>query len=176
MRKYFYLLSLALSATVLFPSCGDSDDDVVIDEAWKSANEEAFNKLTFDPSYERIASLSNSGHIYYKVIKTGSGIKPIYFTSRVSAYYTGSLIDGTVFDKAEYPDKLPVDFSISGVVKGWQAALQHMHEGDRWEVWIPQELGYAAVAQERSGQTSIPAYSTLKFEIEIVKVFGIEEP
>jgi peptidylprolyl isomerase/FKBP-type peptidyl-prolyl cis-trans isomerase FklB len=147
----------------------------VIDEAWKSANEEAFNKLTFDPGYSRIMSFSNTGHIYYKVIKEGAGSKPIYYTSRVKVYYIGSLINGTIFDRAEYPNHLPAEFAVNQVIEGWTTVLQYMREGDRWEVWIPQELGYGSTAQERSGVVSIPAYSTLKFEIEVVKASGIEE-
>jgi peptidylprolyl isomerase/FKBP-type peptidyl-prolyl cis-trans isomerase FklB len=175
MKRYLYLLLPVFAAALLTTACV-GEDDVAVDEVWKSANEEAFDKLTFDSSYGRLASFSNNGYIYYKVIKSGTGTKPIYYTSRVSVYYTGSLIDGSVFDEAEYPDKLPVEFPVSGVVVGWQTALQYMHEGDRWEVWVPQELGYGANAQAGSGLVSIPAYSTLKFEVEIVKVSGVEEP
>jgi peptidylprolyl isomerase/FKBP-type peptidyl-prolyl cis-trans isomerase FklB len=174
MKKYFYLLSLVCSVTFVL-SCSKSDDNEVIDEAWKSANEEAFDKLTFDAEYSRIISFSNTGHIYYKVIKEGTGSKPIYYTSQVKVYYTGSLIDGTVFDWAEYPDRLPAEFAVNQVIEGWTTALQYMREGDRWEIWIPQELGYGSAAQESNGVVSIPAYSTLKFEIEVVKVSGIEE-
>jgi peptidylprolyl isomerase/FKBP-type peptidyl-prolyl cis-trans isomerase FklB len=175
MKTYLYLLLPALIAALL-PACGDSNDDVVIDEAWKSANEEAFNKLTFDPAYSRITSFSNMGYIYYKVIKSGTGTKPVYYTSRVKVYYTGSLIDGTVFDWAEYPDKLPAELAVTEVVDGWKTALQYMREGDRWEIWIPQELAYGSSAKSNSGHVTVPAYSTLKFEVEIVKVFGTEEP
>lgn len=150
-------------------SCSKEEEEV-IDEAWKAANEKAFNDLTYDPAYARILSESKMGHIFYKVIKSGSGTKPIYYTSSVTAYYTGSLIDGSVFDQAEYPDKLPAVFQLSSLIDGWATALQHMKEGDRWEIWIPAELGYGSVAK-----TNIPAYSTLRFELEVVKVSGIEE-
>ncbi|MDR1644857.1 MAG: FKBP-type peptidyl-prolyl cis-trans isomerase [Tannerellaceae bacterium] len=162
------LLLLAMMAPCLL-SCSD-DDDPVVDEVWKTANEEAFNSLTFDPSYKRLSSPSNYGHIYYKVLRNGTGLKPIYYTSTVTVYYTGSLIDGTVFDKAEYPDKLPFETAVTDVIEGWRTALQYMHEGDRWEIWIPQELGYGTVAK-----SAIPAYSTLHFEMEVVKIAGIEE-
>lgn len=48
---------------------------------------------------------------------------------------------------------------------GWTVALQHMVEGDKYEVWIPQQLAYGA-----SDNGDIPAYSTLIFEIELVSV------
>jgi peptidylprolyl isomerase/FKBP-type peptidyl-prolyl cis-trans isomerase FklB len=175
MKRYLFLLLLALAALYL-PSCSD-DNSEVIDEAWKTSNEEAFKKLTFDTNYTRISSASNMGHIYYKVIKQGTGTKPIYYTSRVKVYYTGTLINGARFDRAEHPDQLPIEFTVKSVIDGWKTALQYMHEGDRWEVWIPQELGYGANAQTNAstGEVTIPAYSTLKFEVEVVKVLGIEE-
>ena len=43
--------------------------------------------------------------------------------------------------------------------------MQHMVEGDKYEVWIPQQLAYGA-----SDNGDIPAYSTLIFEIELVSV------
>ena len=46
-----------------------------------------------------------------------------------------------------------------------QLLLQHMVEGDKYEVWIPQQLAYGA-----SDNGDIPAYSTLIFEIELVSV------
>ena len=51
------------------------------------------------------------------------------------------------------------------VISGWTVALQHMVEGDKYEVWIPQQLAYGA-----SDNGDIPAYSTLIFEIELVSV------
>jgi peptidylprolyl isomerase/FKBP-type peptidyl-prolyl cis-trans isomerase FklB len=180
MKRYIYFWVIAFGLLLL--SCG-KDEAVVIDEVWKAENEKVFNDLTYNPAYSRLLSPSNAGHIYYKVIKEGSGSKQIYYTSRVQAYYTGSLIDGSVFDSVEPPYKAPAEFSVrastvntSGVVDGWSTALQHMKEGDRWEIWIPQALGYKTTEQKNSaGVVTIPAYSTLKFEVEVVKVIGIEE-
>ena len=86
------------------------------------------------------------------------------------------MIDGTVFDHKEFDDGIPFsctpsptvaseDSKYSSVISGWTVALQHMVEGDKWEVWIPQGLGYGSTAYG-----SIPAYSTLIFEIEVVEV------
>jgi peptidylprolyl isomerase/FKBP-type peptidyl-prolyl cis-trans isomerase FklB len=44
-----------------------------------------------------------------------------------------------------------------------------MKAGDRWEVWIPQKLGYGSLNE--SGYP--PPYSTLMYEIEVV---GITTP
>lgn len=45
-----------------------------------------------------------------------------------------------------------------------------MKVGEKWEVWIPQRLGYGSVDKKDSaGNVTIPAYSTLVFEIEVVE-------
>lgn len=54
---------------------------------------------------------------------------------------------------------------INGVIDGFSTALQHMKEGDIWEIWVPWELGYGS-----SGSGSIPGYTTLVFEIELMEI------
>ena len=78
--------------------------------------------------------------------------------------YEGKLIDGTIFDSS-YQRGESANFPVSGVVPGWQITLKAMHEGDEWEVYIPQYLGYGANA---SG--NIPPYSTLIFKIALKSV------
>jgi len=76
----------------------------------------------------------------------------------------GNIISNKViFDSTNIALTIPV----SGVVDGFSTALQHMQEGDKWEVWIPWWLGYG-----ESGSGSIKGYTTLVFEIELVKVVG----
>ncbi|MBO4730956.1 MAG: FKBP-type peptidyl-prolyl cis-trans isomerase, partial [Bacteroidaceae bacterium] len=43
-------------------------------------------------------------------------------------------------------------------------AVQHMHIGDKWRIYIPQELGY-----KDANRTDVPAYSTLVFDVELVQ-------
>ena len=71
----------------------------------------------------------------------------------------------------------PKGFSAYTLTKGVRVALQYMHEGDRWEVWVPYTLGLGENdgslfinVMPSSSATKIPAYSTLVFEIEVVGV------
>ena len=54
---------------------------------------------------------------------------------------------------------------LCNLIEGWIIAMQAMHVGDKWEVYIPASMGYG-----RYAQPGIPAYSTLIFEIELLGV------
>ena len=83
--------------------------------------------------------------------------------SVITAHYTGRTIDGREFDSSR--GGVPPALRVNEVIDGWIVALQHMCVGDRWEVYIPAEMGYG-----RYSQPGIPAGSTLIFEIELVSV------
>jgi FKBP-type peptidyl-prolyl cis-trans isomerase len=102
--------------------------------------------------------------LQYKVITKGSGKIP-GTNDNVTVHYTGKLVDGTVFDSSVERGQ-PATFGVSGVIRGWTEALQLMHEGDKWMLFIPQDLAYG----ERGAGGQIPAYATLIFEVELIKV------
>jgi len=102
--------------------------------------------------------------LQYKVLVEGTGELPSD-TAQVKVNYEGKLIDGTVFDSS-YTRNEPftVDLGHPSVIKGWIEVLKMMPAGSKWEVTIPQELGYGA---QNMGQ--IKPFSTLIFTIEVLK-------
>ncbi|EBB8773050.1 peptidylprolyl isomerase [Salmonella enterica] len=86
-------------------------------------------------------------------------------TDRVRVHYTGKLIDGTVFDSSVARGE-PAEFPVNGVIAGWIEALTLMPVGSKWELTIPQELAYG----ERGAGASIPPFSTLVFEVELLEI------
>lgn len=102
--------------------------------------------------------------LQYKVVTSGKGKMP-KAESNVTVHYTGKLIDGTVFDSSVERGS-PATFGVSQVIAGWTEAMQLMHEGDKWLLYIPSELGYG----ERGAGGQIPPYSVLVFEVELIKV------
>ena len=102
--------------------------------------------------------------IYYKILETGEGKVSPTVRSIVSVHYRGTLIDGKEFDNS-YKRNCPEAFRLCDVINGWQIALQQMHAGDKWIIYIPSEMGYGS---KTSGP--IPAYSTLIFEVELLSV------
>ena len=101
--------------------------------------------------------------LQYKVITMGSGEKP-QKTDRVKVDYEGRLIDGTVFDSS-YKRGKPATFPVGQVIAGWTEALCMMPVGSKWEVYVPQELGYGDREQQK-----IPPFSCLVFTIELHEI------
>lgn len=102
--------------------------------------------------------------LQYKVIKTGTGSKPTANDS-VTVEYTGTLIDGKVFDSTEKSGK-PVTFKVNQVIPGWTEALQLMNQGSEWEIYIPSSLAYG----EKGVGGPIGPNQTLIFKIKLVSV------
>ena len=105
--------------------------------------------------------------LQYKVLVSGKGPQPKPGDT-VSAHYKGTLTDGTEFDSS-YSRGKPLTIGVLNVVPGWQEALTNMHVGDKWELYIPSQLGYG----ERGSPPKIGANATLVFEMELL---GIEPP
>lgn len=108
-------------------------------------------------------SVTESG-LQYEVIDSGTGKMPGE-SSNVTVHYKGSLIDGTEFDNS-WDRGEPASFGVTQVIMGWTEALQLMHVGDRWKIYIPYELGYG----ERGAGGVIPPYAVLIFEVELLDV------
>jgi FKBP-type peptidyl-prolyl cis-trans isomerase FklB len=101
--------------------------------------------------------------LQYKVIKKGTGPK-LKVTDNFKALYSGSLIDGTVFDSTAKRNNEPLDMPVNRVIPGWTEALQLMPAGSKWVLYIPGNLAYGA----RGGGPLIGPNATLIFEIELL--------
>lgn len=189
MKKYWRFIVMWIAGLALV-ACSDDDSNswyLPVDEVWREANVNAFEQRANDEGIEYINSQSNNGRILYKVLKKGEGTEQIYYTSQVECYYKGCFIadengnyiqnrdsvlsQGEVFDsRLRENDDDPFLFTVgSDVVDGWSTALQHMHEGDIWEVWIPYSLGYG-VNGNVNGTDTIKPYTTLVFQIEVADI------
>ncbi len=102
--------------------------------------------------------------IYYKVLAVGKndGIHPSP-RSVVTVHYTGWTINGKKFDSSR--GGVAPAFRLSDLIEGWIVAMQQMCVGDKWEIYLPAEMGYG-----RFSQPGIPGGSTLIFEIELLGI------
>lgn len=102
--------------------------------------------------------------LQYKIIKSGTGKTPSA-KDNVQVHYEGTLLDGTVFDSS-YKRGKPIDLNVTGVIKGWQEALQLMKEGDKWQLFIPSDLAYGS----NGAGSKIGPNATLIFDVELIKI------
>jgi len=138
--------------------------------------------------YKDAASAAPTDYIVAHIIECGHAddIQKAIMTDSVYVHYRGRLIprdayvqdtttyakDGLMFDTSYYGEELnpstaiPVKFAVKELVDGFQTALMNMHEGDRFEVVIPYTLGYGT----STSNASIPAYSTLRFDIMLTYI------
>ncbi len=102
--------------------------------------------------------------ILYRPLKRGKPDGPMpNRSSVVTVHYTGKTINGKTFDSSR--GGVAPAFRLRELIPGWIIALQQMHVGDKWEVYIPAEQAYG-----KSSQPGIPGGSTLIFEIELLSV------
>ena len=102
--------------------------------------------------------------LQYKVVTEGKGEMP-KATDTVRTHYSGKLLDGTEFDSS-YARNEPAEFPVTGVIPGWTEALQLMHVGDKWQLFIPANLAYG----ENGAGQDIPPNAALIFEIELLDI------
>jgi FKBP-type peptidyl-prolyl cis-trans isomerase FklB len=102
--------------------------------------------------------------LQYLIIKESTGVKPAA-TDKVKVHYTGTLLDGTVFDSSVQRGE-PLEIAVNGVIPGWIEALQLMPVGSKWKLFIPSHLAYG----DNPAGPSIKPGSTLIFEVELLDI------
>ncbi len=122
------------------------------------------NKEWLEAKAKEEGVMSLARGICYKVLATGKndGKHPTP-RSIVTAHYTGRTINGKKFDSSR--GGAPLAVRLCDLIEGWIIAMQQMCVGDKWEVYIPAEMGYG-----KFSQPGIPGGSTLIFEIELIAI------
>mmetsp|Transcript_45833 Transcript_45833/g.55145 ORF Transcript_45833/g.55145 Transcript_45833/m.55145 type:complete len:227 (+) Transcript_45833:134-814(+) len=133
------------------------------------SNPESLLWLEKNSKEEGVITLSSG--LQYKVLRKGSGVSHPTVDSSCECHYEGKLIDGTKFDSS-YDRGSPTSFAPNQVIKGWTEAMQLMVEGDKWEMYIPSELGYG----DGGSPPKIGGGDALVFVMEIIKIQGNKVP
>ena len=102
--------------------------------------------------------------LQYLVINEGTGVKATA-KNQVKVHYTGTLIDGTVFDSSVSRGE-PATFGVTQVISGWVEGLQLMSKGAKYKFFIPSNLAYGA---QGAGKVIGP-HATLIFEVELLEI------
>jgi len=139
-------------------------DSLVKKQAAVAETNIAAGKAFLEENAKQPGVITTESGLHYKILTTGDGKQPKE-TDTVTTHYKGTLIDGREFDSS-YKRDAPASFPVNGVIKGWTEALQLMHVGDKWQLFIPSELAYGATKRSEL----IEANSTLIFEIELISI------
>lgn len=107
---------------------------------------------------------STPSGLQYIVITEGEGDTPTS-TDIVKVHYTGTLIDGRVFDSS-VSRGVPAQFGVNQVIPGWTEALQMMKVGSKYKLFLPSDIAYG----ERGAGEMIQPNSTLIFEVELLDI------
>jgi FKBP-type peptidyl-prolyl cis-trans isomerase len=102
--------------------------------------------------------------LQYEIINEGQGVSPTA-SDMVTVHYTGTLIDGTVFDSSVERGE-PATFGVNQVIPGWVEALQMMKKGAKWRLYIPSNLAYG----EQGAGDVIGPNATLIFDVELLDI------
>lgn len=180
------LLALCLAA---LSSCSETTEESQEYADWQQKNETYFTSVyakgsasggawrTVGSYSKNPQSLKAEDCVVVERLSAGDGVTVPAFTDSVAVHYEGRLIptaehpEGVVFDSSWSGDynlatMKPKSFCVSGLVDGFTTALLNMSAGERCRVYIPYQLGYGITAQ-----SAIPAYSTLVFDITLVRVW-----
>jgi FKBP-type peptidyl-prolyl cis-trans isomerase FkpA/FKBP-type peptidyl-prolyl cis-trans isomerase FklB len=112
---------------------------------------------------EKGATRTASG-LVISTVKPGNGASP-KATDKVKVHYTGTLMDGAVFDSSVQRNE-PATFPLNGVIPCWTEALQLMKVGGKSKVVCPPTLAYG----DRGSPPRIKPGSTLVFEVELLEI------
>jgi len=150
----------AVLCCVMLAACGREATPVDAE----AAKAEAAAFMTKNGGEEGVQTLPSG--LQYKVVQSGppGGVSPDR-NDLVKVEYEGKLTDDTVFDSS-FARGAPAIFTPETVVPGWTEALQRMHVGDEWILYVPPALGYG----EQGGGPAIPPNSVLIFRLKLLDV------
>ena len=97
-------------------------------------------------------------------VGTGATVKS---GDTVKVHYTGTLVDGTVFDSSVGKEPVSFPIGIGRVIQGWDQGIPGMKVGGKRKLVIPPELGYGSGGVPQAG---IPGGATLVFEVELLAI------
>ena len=169
-----FRLPLAIAAVGLLAACGEDALPTPTPTVSGAAASQAApctpapSAAGQDSFSESVPLTATSDGLQYGDIVVGGGPVP-QKGQNVTVQYTGWLTDGCVFDTSRQSGRGPFSFVIGAtppnVIAGWEEGVITMHVGGRRRLVIPPSLAYGAQAQG-----SIPANSTLVFDVELLAV------
>lgn len=130
----------------------------------RTAQQQDASQKFLDENAQREGVTVLPSGLQYEILHSGEEGPTPGPRAMVTVHYEGRLADGSVFDSS-YKRGQPATFGVHQVISGWTEAMQLMHVGDKWRLYIPSELGYGA----RGAGGSIPPHAALVFDVELIR-------
>ncbi len=128
------------------------------DVAWMNAQQAALAQRAGEPGWHSL----EGGLLWRRVGGDGTGARPKPIDV-VTVHYTGSFVDGAVFDSSEGGD--PATFPLGRLIPAWQLAIPQMGVGDTIEIAAPATMAYGT-----EGKGPIPGGATLLFTVKLLDI------
>ncbi len=158
----FKSLTIALAAPLLLSACGQHGTTPHTSKSSKDF-------MASNAHAPGVVVLPSG--LQYKIVATGpkDGPQPAK-GDEIKLEYSGSLIDGSVFDSTTASGQ-PAVMKLDGLVPGWMEALPKMRPGDEWLLYLPPKLGYGP----QGHPPAIPPDSVLVFDVKLLGVLKTSE-
>ncbi|KAJ3847886.1 hypothetical protein EV368DRAFT_50374, partial [Lentinula lateritia] len=106
-------------------------------------------------------------------ITTGDGVNFPQKGDKVLIHYVGTLLNGDKFDSSrDRGEPFETEIGVGTVIKGWDVGVLQLSKGQRAVLTATPDFAYGA----HGFPPLIPANSTLKFEVELLKIIPKPEP
>ncbi len=162
-------------------SCSEEDPDEEEFADWQARNDAVIatwasgsfdRKILTYTKNDNVTNLTSSDYIYVEEIEKGETSESPLYTDTVRVAYRARLIPSYSYSEGLIIDQSYIgefDWSTIGTadgcswIDGFATALQNMHRGDYWKVYVPYNLAYGSAST-----STRPAYSNIIFDIAIV--------
>jgi FKBP-type peptidyl-prolyl cis-trans isomerase len=108
--------------------------------------------------------------LYFIPVVTNASAALATVGTNVSIRYTGTLLDGTVFDATSLRNNTPASFVLGNpsVLAGLQEGISLMHLGDKATLLIPSGRAYGPGGATGQNGHDVPANAVVRFDVELV--------
>ena len=157
MTKTKYLILLLVCTVTAFTSCSKKTDD--FDAAAQFTKDTtAIRAFIIAKNIPAIKDAKTG--LFYQVITPGTVNFAYQPNSVVTVNYSGSLLNGSVFDTS---NGKPVTFPLNNLIQAWQIGIPLVQPGGRIRLIVPSGLGYG-----NDNRQPFPANSILDFTIDVI--------
>ncbi|EHQ26334.1 FKBP-type peptidyl-prolyl cis-trans isomerase [Mucilaginibacter paludis] len=145
------------------------DDDVTKQAAYDDLSIKKYISANGLSGYIPITTGTYAG-VYYKIQQAGTGTDLIDVNSNIGVQYTGTLLNGAIFDEANNNDgTAATTLTLLDGLTAWQGVLPMVTAGAKISILSPSALAYGTAAVSK-GSFSIPAFSCVRYDFNIITV------